>query len=392
VDDVVWSAGERRQGNEGDVADEARAKQKVRAKRRQQRGAPTDEAAAATIDVTGTARPGAARTQRSTATAVALRPFPGPFSFKCFLAPLDGSFYAERALPYATKLARLTGAGMILGYVQQPTLPAPAQLARQLAQDLVGHEPEPCATDAAAYLDAQRVVQAFHAPEVRAQTIEDGDAVFGLRQLAERGQADTIVLATHARQGIERQVLGSTVDGLVEQSHLPLLIIPPRAVVPAGAPSLKHVLVPLDCSPVAEYALGVLLGLMQATARPPAPLGETASWQIALITVVDSQALKADARAYVSEVEARLRAAAPPRGVWISKRVLLGSAPDALVAVADHGMPSSDVISVPFDLVVMATHGRGGLGAWLYGSVARYVLPRVTVPILLVHPPDGSIT
>lgn len=319
------------------------------------------------------------------------RAFPGSFGFTRMLVPLDGTFYAERALPFATRLARLTRAGLTLGHVSSPPLPAPAQMARRVAEDLVGHDHEPRMADAETYLNAQRVVQAFHAPDVGAQTIEDVDTVFGLRQLAERSRADVIVLATHARQGLERQVLGSTVDGLVERSHLPLLIIPPQATVPSEAPSFEHVLVPLDGSSVAEYALSLLLALLQAAARPTAAAEEAPQWHVTLFTVIENRTLKAESEAYLGEVERRLTAAGLPQDVRISKRVLLGSAPGALVAVADHGRHSPDVASAPFDLVVMATHGRGGLGAWLYGSVARYVLPRVCVPVLLVHPCDVSM-
>jgi nucleotide-binding universal stress UspA family protein len=38
------------------------------------------------------------------------------------------------------------------------------------------------------------------------------------------------------------------------------------------------------------------------------------------------------------------------------------------------------------DLVVMCTHGRSGLGRWIYGSVAEQVLARSPAPVLLVHP------
>jgi nucleotide-binding universal stress UspA family protein len=37
------------------------------------------------------------------------------------------------------------------------------------------------------------------------------------------------------------------------------------------------------------------------------------------------------------------------------------------------------------DLVVMSTHGRSGLGRWIYGSVAEQVLARSPVPVLLVR-------
>ena len=36
------------------------------------------------------------------------------------------------------------------------------------------------------------------------------------------------------------------------------------------------------------------------------------------------------------------------------------------------------------DLIVMSTHGRGGLSRMLYGSVADQILRRASVPVLLV--------
>jgi nucleotide-binding universal stress UspA family protein len=37
------------------------------------------------------------------------------------------------------------------------------------------------------------------------------------------------------------------------------------------------------------------------------------------------------------------------------------------------------------DLVVMSTHGRSGLGRWVYGSVADRVLRHAEMPVLLVR-------
>lgn len=37
------------------------------------------------------------------------------------------------------------------------------------------------------------------------------------------------------------------------------------------------------------------------------------------------------------------------------------------------------------DLVVMCTHGRSGLGRWVYGSVADRVLRHAQVPVLLIR-------
>jgi nucleotide-binding universal stress UspA family protein len=42
----------------------------------------------------------------------------------------------------------------------------------------------------------------------------------------------------------------------------------------------------------------------------------------------------------------------------------------------------------PATLIVMSTHGRGGLGRLVFGSVAQAVLERSHVPLLLIRVKD----
>lgn len=42
------------------------------------------------------------------------------------------------------------------------------------------------------------------------------------------------------------------------------------------------------------------------------------------------------------------------------------------------------------DLVVMSTHGRTGLGRFVFGSVAHNVMQAVDVPVLLIRPDKGE--
>ena len=57
----------------------------------------------------------------------------------------------------------------------------------------------------------------------------------------------------------------------------------------------------------------------------------------------------------------------------VSCRLAIGEAADEIVQRAEK-----------YPLVVMASHGRGGLGKWLLGSVATKVVRAVTTPILVV--------
>src|SRR5262249_52164400 len=63
-------------------------------------------------------------------------------------------------------------------------------------------------------------------------------------------------------------------------------------------------------------------------------------------------------------------------GIQIETAVIPGEAADVIVEEAQRRHA---------DLIVMTTHGRSGLGRWLYGSVAEAVLARSLVPVLLVR-------
>lgn len=64
----------------------------------------------------------------------------------------------------------------------------------------------------------------------------------------------------------------------------------------------------------------------------------------------------------------------------------VGSVPGAIVATAAQGDEAMREHPTPFDLVALATHGRGGLRRWLLGSVAEYVVTHAAVPVLVVRP------
>jgi nucleotide-binding universal stress UspA family protein len=76
------------------------------------------------------------------------------------------------------------------------------------------------------------------------------------------------------------------------------------------------------------------------------------------------------ARNYLERLEQNLR----DRQVTVTVEYRLGPAEQELLAVLQPG-----------DLLVMATHGRSGLGRWFLGSVAEAVLRRSPVPVLLVR-------
>jgi nucleotide-binding universal stress UspA family protein len=81
------------------------------------------------------------------------------------------------------------------------------------------------------------------------------------------------------------------------------------------------------------------------------------------------EAIEADMRAAAGRLEAR--------GYEVEWSMLEGNPGDKILEAARACNAS---------MIAMATHGRGGLGRLLLGSVAQRVLNRATAPLLLIRP------
>jgi nucleotide-binding universal stress UspA family protein len=134
----------------------------------------------------------------------------------------------------------------------------------------------------------------------------------------------------------------------------------------------RTILVPLDGSALGERALPYAAAVARATGD-----------RLRLVRVVQGPAAAvAGAAAYLQRVAARLTRSDTGTGV------LAGDATAEILREADR---------VEAGLVALSTHGRSGLGRWLYGSVADAVLRHADVPVLLVPatcppawPPEGA--
>lgn len=141
---------------------------------------------------------------------------------------------------------------------------------------------------------------------------------------------------------------------------------------------MQTILVPLDGSALAEQALTVAEALAQRTAGQlllvrAVPLLSRPAGDAPFPTLAAARAAAvAEAWDYLKSLISRLEG----RGISASATVSDEDEALGIVAVAHR----SNV-----DLIVMATHGRSGLGRWVYGSVAEQVLAEAPVPIVLVR-------
>jgi nucleotide-binding universal stress UspA family protein len=155
-----------------------------------------------------------------------------------------------------------------------------------------------------------------------------------------------------------------------------------EAVAPGSWP--RAVLVPLDGSELAEQALAVGAARARRTGAALHLVTVHEPWP-ALALPPDFPVARTDLeervgeelRQYVESVAAATRAFLPSQ---VTATTLTGGVAEALCGfVETHGV----------DLVVMTTHGRGGLSRLWLGSVADRLLRRVGVPVLLLHPSDA---
>jgi nucleotide-binding universal stress UspA family protein len=278
------------------------------------------------------------------------------------VVPLDGSALAELALPYALTLARAAQGRLILLHA------APESAVRrrpdvevQIAADLDG---------LAELLNKDGIV-------VSTQLSHEAPAQ-AITQTAREQRADLIVMGTHGRGGIGRALYGSVADQVLRSSPVPVFLVSPSGERWWPEKRPLRILVPLDGSSAAEEALDLAdtLGRLVPVRLVLLRVAETAySFTSAGFPIrVDPSAAEQDeARKYLRRAASRELATTWPVEVRVEK-----------------GEPSTTIAKVgwdlPADLIVMSTHGRGGLARLTLGSVATGVLQRARSPLLLVRP------
>jgi nucleotide-binding universal stress UspA family protein len=143
----------------------------------------------------------------------------------------------------------------------------------------------------------------------------------------------------------------------------------------------SRIVVPLDGSDVAEFALpaalemarrfGAPLHLVRVVDPPPTSFAFGVDSMIAARSMaVQRQTERTLATEYLKENASELAR----DGIEVTTEILNGAAPSELVRTMRKG-----------DLLVMSSHGRSGIARWYLGSVAEQVVRQATVPVLVVR-------
>lgn len=300
--------------------------------------------------------------------------------YEQIVVPLDGSEFAEHALPPALEIARRSGGRVRLMTVCDTGSAVP---------EVVESAPS-AAAGADEYLTGLRErIEAGGDVEVEAEVLS-GPVVQSICEEVRRAVAGLVVLSTHGRGPMSRLWMGSVADRLVRRAPCPLLLVRPSGE--EGAPDpwdgfpVDRILVPLDGSRVGEVVLERAIGV-----------GGLFDADFTLLTVVWLPEYVGTP--YLPHVE------------WVDRKRVLermaGRARENLhqvagrmrdrelrveIAVAEDAHPADAILRFAeaerADLVAMGTHGRGGVARTVLGSVADKVVRSSSTPLLLVRAPE----
>jgi len=290
---------------------------------------------------------------------------------KTILVPLDGSELADRAVPFAATIATRAGWSLLLLRAVN-TLSAPTEAAglalKQEAQE---------ALDAVAMSLEEDGIGAV-------ARVVDRQAETAILDATADEDVSLVVMSTHGRGGLGRLIYGSVADIVLRHAPVPVLTVPPHGLERWPTDERIKILVPLDGSALARAALApaceladILGGSLLLATVVVFPHYATYTEGVTFIDPDPNDSVLAETRHELEGFAAKLRTEARPVEVSVT-----------------YGSPYFGITTIAHELgarlIVMATHGRGGMARALLGSVATATIRQTDVPIVFVRPDEAE--
>jgi len=299
---------------------------------------------------------------------------------KKVLFTTDFSEIANQALPYAIKMAKVSGAELIMLHA--------ITLYEHDPNDPEHHFPSLqtyCSeVEGAAESGFQVCIERIGDSGVKVrkaivQGISPHAAI--LEFVRDEGDIGLIVMSTHGRSGLSHVLLGSVTENVIRYAGCPILVtkspehefIDPKT----GEVHIKKILFPVDFS--------------EASMRPLTFLKFIAGMGKAEITVFHSVDIEVPPIYYASGIDSILQldpklnerviqkmkdqVGSKLEGFSVAYEVQEGRAVDRIREYASEN---------EIDLIVMGAAGSHGIGDFLFGSTAARVIQKAVCPVLIV--------
>ena len=284
--------------------------------------------------------------------------------FSRIMIPLDGSKAAEISLPYAVALA---GAP----YCQITLVSVSASDASHLYETYL--------KSVATQLRRQLNHWGNKKCEVRSEVLI-GNPAGEIVRFAREGKIGLILMASYGSSGDAPWILGNIATKVLRATDRPVLLVktPVSKSALESRALVRKVLVPLDGSETGQSALCYA-----------EKLATDMGAEIILIEVyepvgtVGASGMRDDG-AVTKALTTYLDSVAKPieeQGVKISSVVVFGDAAHQIMKYAEE----NDV-----DLIAVSSHGRSGVGRWVFGSVTEKILHTRGISVLVVRASEAT--
>jgi nucleotide-binding universal stress UspA family protein len=294
--------------------------------------------------------------------------------FATVLVPYDGSEPAQAALAHALGLKDRVTTFVIVTVVDE------TPVISQSATTVTAYDPTPlfeALDEQGRAVLADATARCAEAGVTPLTEIVHDAPVPGILATMERHHVDLVVMGTHARTGVARTFLGSTTEGLLRSSEVPVLAIRTgEAVTPAP---FARALVGIDDSEPSDEAVTVAAGLVHAYGT-----------HLVACYAFDSTSLYENAVSYGFDPVPLLRDMRADGEGIVTRALARASlaASGATIAVVE-GKPSSAVLEAATQhhatVIVLGSHGRRGLRRFFLGSVAENIIRRSQITVLVVR-------
>ena len=287
--------------------------------------------------------------------------------FQRILVPLDGSTAAKEAIPVAERIAHAYGGKIELLEVSNiPSNPTGPQDVFAINLKRESEEEE-----------ADREISALQRDSISVEREErsPGTTEEDILETAEKTSADLIVLCSQKyTEHPEDTLLNDVAQQIEQDSPQPVLLLHGDNPTPKQPLRALVTLDPNDRSSLVDTFLVPAIQLVAA-------LNLSAQGTLHLFGVVSKGQALDEARIRLKGLADDLnsRAKVLPTLQITSEVVTSG---DVAEAITDR--------SKEFNLIAMATHGRGGLQHIFHHSVTKHVLGKTQLPIFIVHHPSET--
>jgi nucleotide-binding universal stress UspA family protein len=289
--------------------------------------------------------------------------------YEKILVPLDGSNAAEIVLPYVEEIAtKLCSEIIVVGVSGRASVEADHLYLYYLER----------VTE-----EAKRQLEGWGPKKEVSARYEflQGRPAHEILRYANDSDVGMIAMASRGSSGHGPWLLGNIAAKVLRATSRPVLLVraPASDEVIQQKRLIKRILVPLDGSEIGEAAVSHAEVLARTLSS------ELVLFQVLepLVPVGGAETVTFKERREVSVIEYLDSVVKPLKegGLSVSTKVDTGFPADLII---DYAQANA------IDLIAMASHGRAGIGRWVFGSITDKVLHAGDMPVLVVRATEAE--